>query len=253
MRHEIHSFTAFAVRARFLRAHPRWALAAGCGLAFLSAAVNACFLVRLGTSVGHLTGDVSRVAVEIASSQAGIHRSVSNLLAATLGFLTGAASAGFYIHHPNMELARPYGRSIIVIGLCLGVSHFMLPQHPSYAVGITAFACGLQNALATLYKGIVLRTTHLTGLLTDLGSNVGLRLRGHRIKTRRITVPLLLVFSFFAGAATGSALILSGNKQALLMIAGTYLTGGLGWSLMKYWLLSKIRKRARRSVGSAKV
>jgi|GEM_PF-5134493 len=40
-------------------------------------------------------------------------------------------------------------------------------------------ACGFQNALATHY-GLVLRTTHVTGLLTDLGTNLGMRLRGHR-------------------------------------------------------------------------
>ena len=43
---------------------PKWIVIGGCLLAFLSAAVNAGFLIRLGTSVSHLTGDVSKVAVD---------------------------------------------------------------------------------------------------------------------------------------------------------------------------------------------
>ncbi|RFC44354.1 MAG: UPF0700 family [Verrucomicrobia bacterium] len=213
---------------------PAWILAVGCALAALSAAVNAFFLVRVGTSVSHLTGDVSRVAVEIASSHSSLNRGAFHLVAATLSFLLGAAAAGIGIHHQDFGLERPYGRSISAIGLCLLAAHFLLPKHPVQAIALSAFACGFQNALATHYKGIILRTTHLTGLLTDLGSNIGLRLRGHPIRKRKIIVPLLLCVSFFTGAAGGSALVLGGWGQPLLLLAAAYLGGGLALGLWKH-------------------
>ena len=83
-------------------------------------------------------------------------------------------------------------------------------------------------------KGIILRTTHLTGLLTDLGSNIGLRLRGHHIRKRKIIVPLLLCASFFTGAAGGSALVLGGWGQPLLLLAGAYIAAGLVLGLWKH-------------------
>lgn len=211
------------------------ALATGCVLAFLSAAVNACFLVRLGTSVSHLTGDVSRVALDLVRTQAGIQIGVTHLLAATLGFVTGASFAGFWIHHPELGVLRPYGRSIMGIGGCLGISHHLLSSHPIYAVAIASFACGLQNAMATHYKGTILRTTHLTGLLTDLGTQIGIRLRGYRLQSRKILVPLALALSFFIGAGAGAALVMSGHRAPLLLLAGMYFAGGLAWSL---WTLS---------------
>ena len=218
-------------------------LGAGCALAFLSAAVNACFLIHLGTSVGHLTGDVSRVAVELISAQTGLHQSFANLVSATLGFLAGATSAGFFIHHPDLEFARPYGRAIVIIGGCLGASQLALTNAPALAIGLTAFGCGLQNALATTYKGTILRTTHVTGLLTDLGSNIGLHLRGGAVRAQKILVPLLLVLAFFAGAIAGSGLVLWGSQRPLLTLAGLYLGGGLGWSLLKRWLLTQLKHR----------
>ena len=94
-----------------------WVIAGGCALTFLSATANAGFLIELGTSVSHLTGDVSKVAVEFAQ---GTHRVVElamNLLVATLSFLLGATIAGYAIHHPSLEISRPYGRAVMVIRL----------------------------------------------------------------------------------------------------------------------------------------
>ncbi len=177
------------------------------------------------------------------SAQKGLHQSLANLVSATLGFLAGATSAGFFIHHPDLEISRPYGRAIILIGLCFGASQCTLAVSPAGAIGLTAFGCGLQNALATHYKGTILRTTHVTGLLTDLGSNLGLRLRGVDVNRWRILVPLLLVLSFFTGAIAGSGLVLRGTRSPLLILSGLYLAGGLGWSLLKHRLLQKLKRR----------
>jgi len=209
--------------------HPGAALAAGCVLAFLSAGVNACFLVRLGTSVSHLTGDVSKVALELAQAREGVHTSVLQLLSATLGFVGGAATAGFCIHHPELGFLRPYGRSIVSIGLVLGLAQWLTVPAPACAIALAAFACGLQNALSTHYKGIILRTTHLTGLLTDLGIHVGMRLRGHRTPDRKIVVPFLLVVSFFGGAASGASLVLSGYPHPILLLSLAYVMCGVVW------------------------
>jgi uncharacterized membrane protein YoaK (UPF0700 family) len=41
-------------------------------------------------------------------------------------------------------------------------------------------ACGLQNAMVSTYSGAIIRTTHITGTVTDLGAMIGQYLRGHR-------------------------------------------------------------------------
>ena len=219
--------------------HPRWIIAGGCCLAFLGAAANACYLIRLGTSVSHLTGDISKVAMNAVAGHNHLSIAALNLLTAACGFVLGATSAGFFIHHPGIEFARPYGRAIIAIGLCLVAAHFALETLPLLSIGLAAFSCGFQNALATHYRGMILRTTHVTGLLTDLGTNLGMFLRGYQIAAWKLLVPTLLAMSFFAGALFGSVLVLSLHVPALLIIAGLYIGGGSSWSLYKHLVLGK--------------
>ena len=163
-----------------------------------------------------------------------------NLVTATFGFLLGAASAGYFIHHPTIEFERPYGRSVIIIGLCLAAAHFfMVDERPLLSIGLASFACGFQNALATHYRGMILRTTHVTGLLTDLGTNLGMSLRGYRIARWKLLIPALLVVSFFCGALFGTVLIALLNLPALLILACLYITGGLGWSIHKHFFIQR--------------
>jgi uncharacterized membrane protein YoaK (UPF0700 family) len=223
----------------------RRVIVGGCFLAFLSAAVNAGFLIHMGTSVSHLSGDVARVGVDVIRSYQEMTGIIANLVTATGGFVTGAAAAGYFIHHPEFTFARPYGRSVAVIGVCLILAHLFLERAPIAAVLLASFACGLQNALATHYRGVILRTTHLTGLLTDLGSNIGMRLKGHAIDPWRIGIPASLAAFFFLGAAFGSALILWWNLPFLLILAGLYISGGLGWTVYKHWFRGRAGSRQR--------
>jgi uncharacterized membrane protein YoaK (UPF0700 family) len=196
--------------------------------------VNACYLIQLGTSVSHLTGDVSKVAMNAVAGYSRISAAALHLIAAAVSFVLGASTAGFFIHHPNIEFSRPYGRSITAIGLCLVGAHFSLVTLPVLSICLASFACGLQNALATHYRGMVLRTTHITGLLTDLGTNLGMKLKGHQIALWKLMVPTCLVLSFFCGAVFGSALVIFMTGPALLVLAGMYLAGGIGWSVFKH-------------------
>jgi uncharacterized membrane protein YoaK (UPF0700 family) len=63
---------------------------------------------------------------------------------------------------------------------------------------------GLQNGMVSTFSGAVLRTTHVTGVFTDLGIFIGHRLRGLQVDKRRIRLCLLLLASFCGGAAAGA-------------------------------------------------
>jgi len=56
------------------------------------------------------------------------------------------------LRHPTLSLAKPADRSLLIL-----------------TTGMAAFAMGLQNATITRISGAVVRTTHLTGVITDLG------------------------------------------------------------------------------------
>jgi uncharacterized membrane protein YoaK (UPF0700 family) len=217
-----------------VRANPGWVLAGGCVLAFLVAAVNADFMLRLGISVSHLTGDLSRISSEaIEGVRAGGQSEVALLCLSLAGFVLGAAISGFVIHHPNLLLQRPYGRFVMVIGAMLFATGPLMESSTLAACTLAACACGMQNALATRYRGVILRTTHITGLLTDFGQHLGMRLRGHAIESWKISTPLLLSVSFAGGALAGAFLSLKMDASVTGLCGVLYIVGGMMWSIVK--------------------
>jgi uncharacterized membrane protein YoaK (UPF0700 family) len=62
-------------------------------------------------------------------------------------------------------------------------------------------------------------------------------LKGHQIARWKLLVPTLLVACFFAGAVFGSTLVIALNRPALLILAGMYIAGGIGWSIYKHVFL----------------
>jgi uncharacterized membrane protein YoaK (UPF0700 family) len=217
--------------------HPKWIVVGGCLLAFLSAATNAGFLIHFGTSVSHLTGDVSKLGVDVVRGDREMAMDAWMLMLVAISFVGGALVAGYFIHHPSLDLARPYGRSISLIGLCLLGAHFSMDHLPWVAVGLAGFAFGFQNSLATHYRGMILRTTHLTGLLTDFGVNLGMRLRGHDVELWKCVVPGSLIVSFFIGSAVGACIVLWWDLPFALLLGSLYLLGGLGWTIFKHCVI----------------
>jgi uncharacterized membrane protein YoaK (UPF0700 family) len=97
------------------------------------------------------------------------------------------------------------------------------------AIALAALGCGLQNSLAAHYRGVVLRTTHVTGLVTDLGVSLGMRLRGHAIESWKIAVPAWLVVSYFLGGVA-AGLVHAGSRFDIVLVAGcAYVVAGLAW------------------------
>jgi uncharacterized membrane protein YoaK (UPF0700 family) len=210
-----------------------WVVAGGVALATLAAALNAFFVLQLGASVSHLTGDLAHFSIDLAAPRPESLAAAGWLAAALSGFTAGAIASGWFIHHPNLELSRPYGRSISSIGLLVLASGATLPHSPALALLLAGAACGFQNALATHFRGIILRTTHVTGLFTDLGVALGMYWRGREVDPWRIRVPLLLIGGFALGAAGGGYATVRAGHAMIFGLGALYLAGGLGWTIAK--------------------
>lgn len=208
-------------------------LIGGCLLAFGAAVVNVVFLLQTGTSVSHLTGDVAKLAADLSRISPEIVIEAKRVATAAAGFVLGAVFSGYLIHDRNLELSRPYGRTIILIGALLLSAHWVILTHELLAITTAAFACGMQNALAARFHGIILRTTHLTGLLTDFGAAVGMRLRGHPVPRHGILVPAMISAAYFTGAVVGCVGMLKYQAPMLPLTGAGYLGGGIVWSVLK--------------------
>ena len=102
---------------------------------------------------------------------------------------------------------------------------------------------------STRYRGVILRTTHLTGLITDFGTSLGLRLRGADVPRWKVAVPGLLTLAFFAGGAAAAVTAFHLGRDPLPIAGVGYLVAGAAWTVFKHGILPAwARRRARAAV-----
>ena len=93
--------------------------------------------------------------------------------------------------------------------------------------------------MATTFSGAVVRTTHLSGMFTDLGIGLGHLLRGLPLPMRRLTLSGLIISGFLGGGIIGAWLFLRFSYDALL--APALLTGITGAGYIGYRLSQHLR------------
>lgn len=133
-------------------------------LAFVAGFVNAAGLMLLGTFTSHVTGNVGRFSASLALGE---HTGVAGAGLLVLFFLGGAVLASLLVE------TNAFGNTPTAYGMALLAEGLLLATFVGVgAGGILSFCMGMQNSLVTRLSGSVVRTTHLTGVVTDLGIEV---------------------------------------------------------------------------------
>lgn len=213
-----------------LRQLPRWAWIGGGVLAFIAGSINAVgYMGFRHQPITHLTGTTTELGVSLAQ---GLPGPSLHWLLAIVFFVVGAMTSGFIVKQEVLQLGRRYGAVLLMESVLLFISVPLL--HGDYDLGLylAAMACGLQNAMVSTYSGAIFRTTHVTGIFTDLGIYLGQRLRGLDVDPLRIHLCLLVAGSFLGGAVVGTLGYLEMQERMLLVPAT--LTGLSGLAYMIY-------------------
>jgi uncharacterized membrane protein YoaK (UPF0700 family) len=186
-------------------------------LATAAGMVNAIALLGFNhQGVSHLSGIATLFGIELAHTNAGASLHLAAMIAS---FVIGAAASGLIVGSEPLKLGHRYaycltGESLLLLGAMLMLSRGSPAGHY-----LAAAACGLQNAMTSTFTGSIIRTTHITGIITDLGVALGLKLRGESAGTRRVVLYLLLILGFCAGGSLGAVSFLELDFRALLVPA----------------------------------
>jgi uncharacterized membrane protein YoaK (UPF0700 family) len=137
--------------------------------------------------------------------------------------------------------------SVILISIGV-VSNFIEIEYANLIVCLLLFAMGLQNSFVTKISHAVVRTTHLTGLFTDLGIDISqlffskLHPNKEELKAN-IKLRIDIILSFFAGGLIGGLLYSKFElKLNTLIIAASILIISLFYDDFRYTLIKKRRK-----------
>lgn len=144
-------------------------------LAFVGGFVNSSGFVLIGVFSSHVTGNVGRLANDAATGQYAAALAAASLV---LCFFSGAFVASvitesrFWGVHSARAYALALATETLLLLLFTLLSYATTSEHPRMRDAEAALLCaamGLQNALVSRLSGAVVRTTHLTGVVTDLG------------------------------------------------------------------------------------
>ncbi|QEL17596.1 YoaK family protein [Limnoglobus roseus] len=181
---------------------PRWVEVGGFGLAAVAGAANAVGLLGFRhQAVSHVTGTATLVGLAVAD---GDGAAAARLAPALLAFVLGAAASGAIVGHAALRLDRRYAVALLAESALFVAAMVLLTAGSTAGHVLASAACGLQNGLVSTYSGAVVRTTHVTGLLTDLGTMIGHRVRGRPFDRRRAVLYLVLISGFVLGGAVGA-------------------------------------------------
>ena len=152
----------------------------GVALAFVAGALNAGGFLAIGQYTSHMTGVVSSAADDLVLGN--VAHAIAGLLSLA-AFISGAITTALMVNFARRtpsNAAFTYTAPLLLeaaLLLMFGLVGAALKTHEFISVSMTAillcYVMGLQNALVTKISNAEIRTTHITGLVTDLGIELG--------------------------------------------------------------------------------
>jgi len=219
--------------------------AGGALLALCAGIVNATAFYSQGTFVSHVTGTLAKVSIAVEdSSNADLTRVVFILIS----FVSGSTLTGFLIAKDTMHFGLAL-YDICLLSECAFLVVATLTHEEEASAYFAAAACGLQNAMCTHWGGAVVRTTHVTGLCTDVGLLLGRMLSTFCRKrcgkdfddfdrmfvaddVSKLSALFTIALCFLGGVKVGAHLYNAIEHYAFLIPAA--ITGGIGVAYSTY-------------------
>ncbi|MDY3331983.1 MAG: YoaK family protein [Pelistega sp.] len=149
-----------------------------CFLSFVAGAINAGGFLAVQQYTSHMSGIVSHMSDMVAL---GDFSTVLWGFGALLAFIAGAASTTVIINfarhrYLQSEYALPIlieAGALMFFGLLDGIKWDFAWLWTSLTVATLCYIMGLQNAIITDISQYALRSTHITGTVTDIGIELG--------------------------------------------------------------------------------
>ncbi|WP_066803040.1 YoaK family protein [Moraxella oblonga] len=212
---------------------PTWVLFGAVVLAFSAGILNTTALMGFThVSASHVTGNISQVAVSVFN---GNWVNLKLFVISIGSFWLGSVLSGAIIGASELHIRRNYGYAMYLEFLLLCGSLGLYLHDNEYGQMLIAMACGLQNSMVATYHGAVVRTTHLTGVTSDLGATVGNWLVGRKVSMSKIILHSGLWWGFFIGGFVAVWLYAKVGYLSMLLPMSVILFSAITYQHMERW------------------
>lgn len=196
-------------------------------LSTVAGALNAVGFLVAGSFTANMTGNLSAMADEAAAGAFGVAVSFGGLVVA---FVLGALSAALAVMAGERRGLRSVyalvivAEAVILIGLGAGMI-WAAPEQTTLVV-VLSFLMGLQNAVTTMISKARVRTTHVSGMATDIGVELAAVMARGAARTEampKLKLHVLTLVSFAVGGMAGALLYGLVGAWLFLAVAGLLL------------------------------
>lgn len=209
----------------------KWVWVGAATLTFSAGMVNVIALSSFTHQAAtHVTGVSSSFSIALAQFN---YSSAIKAFLVLLFFFGGAFISGVIIRDGQLKIGRRYGIALAIEAGFLFLATYFFVRGMILGEYFACLAAGLQNALVSTYSGTIVRTTHLTGVLTDLGVLAGNKIQGISIETKKIKLLSIIFVSFILGGLLGSLFYEMAGSRAMLLPATIITFSALGYEILR--------------------
>jgi uncharacterized membrane protein YoaK (UPF0700 family) len=181
-------------------------------------------------AVSYMTGNLASIGLGLETGHF-IH--ILAPIFIVISFTLGAIMSGIIIHSSQFSINQNYAKALILLACLLAMSTLLMRVRIDLALALSeclaAMACGMQNAMTTTFSGAIIRTTHMTGVITDLGIQIGRYIKGEREETWKILFFSSLASFFIIGSVLGLIMFTMLKTQAMWISVAGCLVFGLSY------------------------
>lgn len=153
-------------------------------LTFSAGFLNASSFLQYSYVVTHHTGTVTQMGLVVAENNWSLLTLYFGLIVA---YIMGGVVAGLLFPKEIFTPQKRYGAILIVLNSLLFI-FLRIPAFHSILLYYLSFMIAVQNGMFLSYRGMIVRTSHVSGTLTDIGLTFGrwVRSQNHNYKMKFI-------------------------------------------------------------------
>lgn len=188
--------------------------------AFVAGIVNVFGLIELGIFTTNITGHVGEFALSLELLKwTAVYKITLWIVAFGFGSFASSLIVNYFEEKkPKLSYSLPIILEIILLLWCFYLNN--QPGQKQTQILFLLFAMGIQNGIVSVVSGKVVRTTHLTGMVTDVGLGLGKLIlrKGNLVFVKRsLVLNISIIIMFIAGGVLSAYLTIRYHENVLLI------------------------------------
>ncbi len=232
-------------------------------LATAAGILNAMALGAFGFFPSHMTGNASQISTEISTADINTLIFLSVML---MAFISGSMTARFVVIFGLKKRIRTvFCLLLLAEGVVLSLTslfetHFYSKENNREVLVILCFLMGIHNSTSTQLSNGRVRSTHVTGTLTDVGIALGSYFgsfihhyeSGSRQASRKqLYTHLTTVFSFLSGCIAGLLLFQAFGFKTMTVLGVSLVVVALCGIIVTLVTRSRLQSGTQKRISSA--